>query len=119
MRLNSTTLFALCTSLPFIVAIQILVPEQWKDTAIVKGKNSSNGDISPMSRATSDPDSGGVCPAMGRTWDKGPDCEPIYNGVTSIEFAEPTKDPRPIDLTMGPDLYQVSQKHVLWIALRL
>jgi len=113
MKLNSTTLFALFTSLPFTVAIQVLVPRQWMDTATIRGKNSSDGEIETMRRATSDPYSMEVCPAFGRAWDMGPDCEPIYHGVTSIMFEGPTKDPRPINVTMGPDLYQVSQTHRL------
>jgi len=112
MRLNSTTLFALCASLPLTVAtsIQIFVPEQWKDTAIVTGKNSSDGQMATMSRATHNPDSREVCAALSgrRQFDFDLLCKTKHYGVTKILFEEPTKDPRPIDVTLGNDVYHVS-----------
>jgi hypothetical protein len=113
MRLK--TLIALCTALPLSGASSIvfLVPEQWKDTAIVKGKNSSNGDIEKMTRATSSPGSAGVCAALDGVWqDTNIVCETkyMYNGVTWIDFEEPTKDPRPINVTLGTDLHEVSKE---------
>jgi len=103
--MRSTTLFALCSALPLIVATSILflVPEQWKDT--------SNGHSMNMTRATSNPGSAGVCAALDGVWQYDYDrlCETKYQGITTIDFTEPTKDPRPINVTLGTDLYEVSK----------
>ena len=113
MRLKSTTLLALCASLPLTMAatIQIFVPEQWKDTTIVTGKNSSHGEMATMSRAThNDPGSRGVCAGLAGRWPFDFDllCKTKHYGVAKILFEEPTKEPRPIDMTLGTDVYNVS-----------
>jgi hypothetical protein len=89
------------------------VPQQWKDTAIVYGKNSSDGEMATMSRARSDPGSARVCAALDGVWEEyyNLPCKTKYNGLTRIRFAEPTKDPRPVDVTLGTDLYNVSKKN--------
>jgi hypothetical protein len=103
------------TMLTAASSIKFLVPKEWKDTAIVKGKQSSHMGIKTMSRATSNPGSNEVCAALDGVWQNDYNllCDTKYNGVTSIDFAKPTKDPRPINVTLGTNLYEVSeQNHV-------
>jgi len=113
MRLKATTLLALCASLPLALAatIQIYVREEWKDKAIVAGKNSSHGEMATMSRAThNEPGSRGVCAGLAGRWQFDFDllCKTKHYGVAQILFEEPTKGPRPIDVTLGTDVYNVS-----------
>ena len=114
--MRSTTLFALCPALPLIVALSIdfYVPEQWKDTAIVEGKKTSDGDIETMSRGTPDsrsPDDG-FCAGLDGVWqyDHDPLCDAKYYGFISIDFRGPTTDPRPVNVTLGADRHEVSQR---------
>jgi hypothetical protein len=91
---------------PIFVAgftIKILAPDLWKETTIVWGKNTSEGVPMEQSRAKNDGESGSICP-------NGSPCETKYAGITDITFSEPTVDPRPINITMGGELLQVSLK---------
>jgi hypothetical protein len=100
-----TTLLVLPISLlPSIMAqwwIRILVPDDWKDETIVWGKNTSEGVSVEQSRAKHDPESGSLCPPLG-------DCNITYAGITWLQFSKSTVDPRPINITMGGELLQVS-----------
>jgi hypothetical protein len=99
--------------------MSILVAAQWKDTAIIRGKKSSTKDIMDMSRITDNPDSNTVCPPIDNNWDMNAVCKTKYNGVTYVTFEDPTKDPRPMNITMGSVLHQVSQRHTSSIKLTL
>jgi hypothetical protein len=78
------------------LAINILAPSGWEDLAMVKGKNTSDGNIEEMTRAINNPDSGSLCPNA----DYGPNCKKQYYGMTTIYFSRPTEDPRSINITL-------------------
>lgn len=119
MTLRLTTLLALCAALQSTLAtghawVSFLVPKQWKDTASVRGKNSMDGEMITMTRAENDPQSQEVCANLVDDWGTGDitTCGSYY-GLTAIGFSEPTKNPRPINVTLGDDIYHVSQNRHL------
>lgn len=66
-----------------------------------------------MNRTTSDPGSREVCAGPEHWWQRTnseTQCDKkYYSGITTLQFAEPTKDPRPIDITLdGNVCYHVS-----------
>ena len=94
--------------LPSVMAdltVKILVPDIWKETTIVWGKNTSEGVPLEQSRAKNDLGSKPECPEWIVTH-----CKTKYAGVTDITFSKPMVDPRPINITMGSELFQVSLK---------
>jgi len=100
-------------------AINILVPDQWKDSARVTGKKVSNGTSMEMYRAKNDPNSSSICPidteAQTAT---GTGCDmTLYFGVTSLHFSEPTTDPRPVIISMSDYDFKVCLKQDKMIKL--
>ena len=87
-------------------AINILVPDQWKDSARATGKKESNGTSIEMYRAKNDPNSSSICPIPTEAQTAtGTGCDmTLYFGVTSLHFSEPTTDPRPVNISMGEDV---------------
>jgi hypothetical protein len=83
------------------LTVKILVPDIWKETTLVWGKNTSEGVPVEQSRAINEHGSGSICPNSSL-------CETEYAGITDITFSKPTVDPRPIDITMGDELLQVT-----------
>ena len=90
--------------LPTIMAdwfLNILVPETLSETARVWGKKTSEGEREHSS-ASDDPESGVYClPHIDH-------CKTPYVYVAVIQFSKPTVNPRPINITMGGELLQVS-----------
>jgi len=116
MNLKLTTLLALFAASPLTMGgLTILAPEKFKDSAKVRGRNLSEGEIVLMSRATSDTNSSEVCadPVLWQPVTSDSHCKTkVYNGITELWFSEPTKDPPPIDVTInGNECYHVSQNH--------
>ena len=77
------------------------MPETWMETARVWGETTSEGEREEQRRKPDDPRGGVSCPHLD-------DCNTRYAGITWIEFSKPTVDPRPINITMGGELLQVS-----------
>jgi hypothetical protein len=75
---------------------------------MVKGKKTSEGEIVEMDTTTSfeEHQSGSFCPLWSEPGPPGL-CDRPYYIAARINFSEPTVEPRPIEITMGDELYQV------------
>jgi hypothetical protein len=103
--------------------ITVLVPDQWKDIAVVNGMNSSSGVPLDMTRESADPGSMGLgfypclsgldCSESGNSLNYGVAKSNSLNyGVAKIDFSSPTTNPRPISITLPNYTLQVSIKYV-------
>ena len=89
----------------------VLVPDQWKDIAVVNSKNSSSGVPLDMTQELEDPKGMGFYPCL-----SGLDCSDLGNSlnyyVATMGFSSPTTIPRPISITLPNYTLQVSIKYV-------
>jgi hypothetical protein len=99
--------------LPLTMAVDfrltVLVPDKWKDTAVVNGKKSSTGVAVVMTRDSVDPESMGQCPCMQMS-DGVESCDSKNYGVAKTNFSRPTTNPRPITIVLPDYTLQVSIK---------
>jgi hypothetical protein len=108
-----TILFYATLLLPLTMAdfqLSVFVPDQWKDIAIVNGKNSSTGVPVNMTRESAHSGTSGRCTSM-----EGGNPEPCNHsnyGVAKISFSSPTMDPRPIIIALPDYTLQVSIKNL-------
>jgi hypothetical protein len=108
--LAATIFFYAPSLLPLTMAFQVnvMLPDKWKDIAVVNGKNSSTGMPRDMTRESADPTSKGLCPHIYFNYTES--CDSLYYGVAKINFSSPTTNAQPIKVTLPDYTLQVSIK---------
>jgi hypothetical protein len=103
MKLTISLLSISLMSMISAMVISIQVPGQWKDSATVVGKNTSEGDVSEMTYASHSTDGGYFCPVIDA--DNPEDCDRYYE-IAIIDFSQPTQAARPINITVNKTFFR-------------
>jgi hypothetical protein len=93
-----------------VIQLTVLVPKQWKDIAVLHGKNSSTGVPWDMRRASANPGSGALCPNM--FIDTSLSCDTKAFGIAKTAFSQPTTDLQPIHVILPDYTLKVSTIHL-------